>query len=173
MTPVAEVPEHIPQQPVEREIPFSERHPGVGKAYQELLELLLNSADHAGRAANDFESGMFDSSPCGRALEIVVQAQMNGEHEDAAGQIMMMLAQQDNVDPALTAILSGNGEARNRKADERIYQGCLAAIGKTYLQDRRAQLIRKASQLPDGSEEKRRYLQEVTELTRQIFARKT
>jgi DNA primase len=169
-----------PPQPVQ-EIPYSQRHPGVKKAFLELLDVLLNSEHHAGCAQNDFSADMFDHSPAGQALEILVQCSMNGEWEDAPSQIMMMLTKSGIDDPEMTSMLAGREEAAaedgkpNQKQQfyEKVYRSCLKVITRCSMQERRSRLIREAATLPDGSDRKKEILQEVTAITREIFQRRT
>jgi DNA primase len=174
----------MPQPQVVQEIPYSERHPGVKKAFLELLDVLLNSEHHAGCAQNDFSADMFDHSPAGQALEILVQCSMNGEWEDAPSQIMMMLTKSGIDDPEMTSMLAGREENENTEETvkqnpkqqqfyEKVYRSCLKVITRCSMQERRSRLIREAAAPPDGSERKKEILQEVTAITREIFQRRT
>ncbi|MBR2425283.1 MAG: DNA primase [Lentisphaeria bacterium] len=167
----------------QEELPYSMRHPGVKKAFLELLDVLLNSEHYAGCASNDFTAEMFDRSPAGQALEILVQCSMNGEWEDAPSQIMMMLTKEGVDDPEITAMLAGKEETaevaapkddpKQKQFQEKVYRSCLKVITRSSMQERRSQLIREAATLPDGSERKKEILQEVTAITREIFQRRT
>ena len=127
---------------------------------------------------------MFDHSPAGQALEILVQCSMNGEWEDAPSQIMMMLTKSGIDDPEMTSMLAGREENENTEETvkqnpkqqqfyEKVYRSCLKVITRCSMQERRSRLIREAAALPDGSERKKEILQEVTAITREIFQRRT
>lgn len=152
---------------------LSEVSPGVRQAYLELLSLLLKSEHCAMQAVNNLTSEMLDATPCGRALELVVQSAMNGEWEEAPGRILMMLAEHGIDDPELSAVLLPPEEPEaplSESAADRTYRGCLKTISHAFFTRRRKELIAKAMLLPDDSEEKTALMLELAELTGKLFA---
>lgn len=165
-----------PPPPAEKQ-ELSEQYPGVKKAYLEMLSLLLKAESRAMSAVNDLSSEMLDSTPYGRALELIVQSAMNGEWEEAPDRILMMMAEKEISDPALSAVLmppeTPDGAAEvtfSERAAEKTYRGCLHVISQAYYKRRRKELIGRAMLLPDDAEEKSAILREVTELTGKLLS---
>ena len=151
-----------------KETPLSMRHAGMRQAFYELLELLLSSEQYARMAADELEPEMLDDSPAGRALEILVESAMNGEWDEAPERISMMLEAEEIRDDEISGMLMRDPADPSPNAD-RMYRGCLAAIRRTALADRKRRLIRQAMGLADGSEEKKRLLEEIAGLSRKLL----
>ncbi len=163
-------------EPVKKE--FSEQHSGVRDAYYMILKLILDFEELAAEAVNDLESDMLDSTPAGKSVELVIQAQMNGEWEEARDRILMMTAERNISDARLSEILlpadEENGETPALTGNERKnYQSCLTAVRNAWMSDRRKFLIEKARLLPDDSPEKLALIQESIELTRKLFSKRS
>ena len=154
-----------------KETPLSMRHAGLRQAFYELLALLLSSEQHAQMAAGELDSELLDESPAGQALEILVEAAMNGEWDQAPERISMMLVSQDIRDDEISGLLMREADAAAPPAGaDRIYRGCLTAIRRTVLSDKKRRLIRQAMSLPDGSPEKRRLSEEIAALSRKLLS---
>ena len=153
-----------------KETPLSMRHAGLRQAFYEMLELLLSSERHAQMAAGELDPELLDGSPAGRALEILVESAMNGEWDQAPERISMMLASEDIRDDEISGLLMREGSSAPPAGADRMYRGCMTAIRRTVLSERRRRLIRQAMTLPDGSEEKRRLSEEIASLSRKLLS---
>ena len=146
------------------------RHAGLRQAFYEMLALLLSSEQHAQMAAGELDSELLDESPAGQALEILIESAMNGEWDQAPERISMMLVSQDIRDDEISGLLMRDPSAAPPAGADRIYRGCMTAIRRTALSDKKRRLIRQAMSLPDGSEEKRRLSEEIAALSRKLLS---
>ena len=93
-------------------LPESMKNPLLRKALSELLEVILQNEKQAENAMNSLEGGMLDEGPLARAVEIVIQAKMNGEWDLATENIVHAFSR--GVDcPELFAILARVGETNS------------------------------------------------------------
>lgn len=155
---------------VRKEPPLSMRHAGLRQAFYELLSLLLVSEPHAQQAVGDLEAELLDESPAGRALETLVGAAMNGEWDEAPEQISMMMESRNIRDDEISGLLMREADVQPPADADRIYQGCLTAIRRTVLSDKKRRLIRHAMSLPDGSEEKKKLSEEISAISRKLLS---
>ena len=154
-----------------KQTPLSMRHAGLRQAFYELLALLLSSERHAQMAAGEIDPELLDESPAGQALEILIEGAMNGEWDQAPERISMMLVSQDIRDDEISGLLMRENTAAPSADDaDRTYRGCLNAIRRTFLSDKKRRLIRQAMALPDGSAEKRKLSEEIASLSRKLLS---
>ena len=98
-------------------LPDSMKNPLLRKALSELLEVILQNEKQAENAMNSLEGGMLDEGPLARAVEIVIQAKMNGEWVLATENIVHAFSR--GVDcPELFAILARVGETNTPLPEE-------------------------------------------------------
>ena len=76
--------------------PRSVRMPGLRKCFAEFLQTLLSEERFAEMASRDVDKEMLDLSPCGIAIETVIECEFNGEWEDAPQKILLRL-QRENL----------------------------------------------------------------------------
>lgn len=80
--------------------------PAIKTALLTLFEIVLRDRTCAERAASEIQPDFLDRSVFSRALELVIQAAMNGEWENAPSLVQMMLSRNGIDAPELTSILA-------------------------------------------------------------------
>jgi len=103
---------NAPQEPKEQQAKPVD--PQFRKALCELLECVLQDGTAASRiAAEEISPELLQEDLIGRAIEVVIQAKLNGEWEEAPTRILEMISGQPDC-PELTAILASEAKERKR-----------------------------------------------------------
>ena len=96
-------------------LPDSEKFPRLHQAFVQLLKVLLKSRKLTEKAASELPAEMMDQGPFAVAVETLIEAQMNGEWEQAPAQITKKLALLSLHSPELDGILASRGEEEEKK----------------------------------------------------------
>ena len=105
---------------------FSDRYPILKENYLKLLQLVLTDESLAQEAAHDIDERLCDESPVGIALDRAIQYTLDGDWQNAAGKIMMELAQAGSDIGELAGILNSedageeNEDAGQHSASENL-----------------------------------------------------
>ncbi len=143
--------------------------PQLRKALCELLECMLQDGSTAARmAGEDIAPEIFQGDPVGKAVEIVIQAKINGEWEDSPRRILEMLREQPDC-PELTALLATEPPQRSRRFLDKTVDGVLTKLRNAELKGEEERLKREHAAAEQGPERDAKAL-ELTALHRKRLA---
>ncbi|OGV52425.1 MAG: DNA primase [Lentisphaerae bacterium GWF2_44_16] len=130
-------------------------------AEETLLELALVNGNVCKKIEAELPTEMISSTPVGKALELVIQMNMNDEWEFAARALSEGLT--ENPDPSISRILALSSNVAQSKQDKAV-SDCISRIKIRFLRDDIKKIKQDMAQSPDNPEQMLKYQEKRKEL---------